>query len=447
MATQMLIALADRLSAFSFWLPPSPPLRGAGARRSSCFSRTPALYKHTSLGPAEKAVIELGKTGGFEVTTVEGYKQDSKQLDFSFLTPEYLESVRRRDDDDQRQPADSPTRRKRPCSISCAAARASSARTARRSPSTTIRNSARCSAAISIATCRKGTIAVLKVEDGKHPATKMLGAGWPLVDEFYLFGTAPWDAARPDDNIDVLFKNKIPMGFSRDRVHVLLSLDTERMDMSKQPNLKRGGDYPQAWTREYGKGRSFYTSLGHRDDIWSERSGVSSSHQRRHSMGARARAVASRGLRACGLRACGPRASVPRLRIASTGVSSSASQLRQSRSGDRVLLESVSLDIEGHVRRTAGVAIAEQRVGAVQQGRRAAGDAAANRVLAFRVARHRRARDARSLSETERHAACRSTPATARARARYSSAATRIRDGGVLGLTRAQASRRRRRRA
>lgn len=32
-----------------------------------------ALYKHTSLGPAEKAVIELGKTGGYEVTTVEGY--------------------------------------------------------------------------------------------------------------------------------------------------------------------------------------------------------------------------------------------------------------------------------------------------------------------------------------------------------------------------------------
>ena len=23
------------------------------------------------------------------------------------------------------------------------------------------------------------------------------------------------------------------------------------------------------WTREFGKGRSFYTSLGHRDDIWS----------------------------------------------------------------------------------------------------------------------------------------------------------------------------------
>jgi type 1 glutamine amidotransferase len=115
----------------------------------------------------------------------------------------------------------------------------------------------------------QGTIAVLRVEDANHPATRMLGAGWPVVDEFYLFGSAPWDASKPNDNIDVLFKNKIPMGFSRNRVRVLLSLDTEKMDLSKQPHLVRGGDYPQAWTREYGKGRSFYTSLGHRDDIWS----------------------------------------------------------------------------------------------------------------------------------------------------------------------------------
>ena len=163
-----------------------------------------ALYKHTSLGPAEKAVTELGKTGGFEVTTVEGYKQDPKLLGGYFN---------------------------------------------RNLP--------------------QGTIAVLKVEDTKHPATKMLGASWPLVDEFYLFGTAPWDAARPDENIDVLFKNKIPMGFSRDKVHVLMSLDTAQMDMSKQPHLKHGGDYPQAWTKDVGKGRTFYTSLGHRDDIWS----------------------------------------------------------------------------------------------------------------------------------------------------------------------------------
>ena len=100
-------------------------------------------------------------------------------------------------------------------------------------------------------------------------ATRMLGASWPIVDEFYHFGTAPWDASRPKDNIDVLFGNHIPMGFSRGRVHVLLSLDTEKSNIANFPDVVRGGDYPQAWWRDYGKGRSFYTSLGHRDDIWS----------------------------------------------------------------------------------------------------------------------------------------------------------------------------------
>ena len=61
-----------------------------GKPKKLLFLTHAALYKHTSLGPAEKAVTELGKTGGYEVTTVEGYKQDPKQLDFSFLTPEYL---------------------------------------------------------------------------------------------------------------------------------------------------------------------------------------------------------------------------------------------------------------------------------------------------------------------------------------------------------------------
>ena len=32
---------------------------------------------------------------------------------------------------------------------------------------------------------------------------------------------------------------------------------------------RKGGDYPQAWTRTDGRGRVFYTALGHRDDIWS----------------------------------------------------------------------------------------------------------------------------------------------------------------------------------
>jgi type 1 glutamine amidotransferase len=240
----------------------------ATASKKLLFLTHAALYKHTSLAPAEKAVTELGRAGGFEVTTVEGYKQDAKQLDFSFLTPEYLnqfDGVMMMtngnlpfSDAQKKNLLDFVRGGKGFIGAHCA--------------SLTFYDYPDFGEMLGGYFNRnlpQGTIAVLKVEDTKHPATKMLGASWPLVDEFYLFGTAPWDAARPDDNIDVLFKNRIPMGFSRDRVRVLLSLDTERMDLSKQPHLKRGGDYPQAWTRDYGKGRSFYTSLGHRDEIWS----------------------------------------------------------------------------------------------------------------------------------------------------------------------------------
>jgi type 1 glutamine amidotransferase len=50
-------------------------------------------------------------------------------------------------------------------------------------------------------------------------------------------------------------------GFDRSKVRGLLTLD-------KHPNNKTPGDFPIAWTKEYGQGRVFYTSLGHREDIW-----------------------------------------------------------------------------------------------------------------------------------------------------------------------------------
>jgi type 1 glutamine amidotransferase len=75
-------------------------------------------------------------------------------------------------------------------------------------------------------------------EDAKHPACRDLGPTFHLKDEIYLMN-----------------------GFERSTVHPLLMLD-------KHPNDKTPGDYPIAWCKEYGKGRVFYTSLGHREDVW-----------------------------------------------------------------------------------------------------------------------------------------------------------------------------------
>jgi uncharacterized protein len=79
------------------------------------------------------------------------------------------------------------------------------------------------------------------VQDPKHPATKHLGESYCIEqEEIYLL------------------KN-----YNRDgKIHELLVLD-------KHPNEKKKlGHFPIAWCKEYGKGKVFYTSLGHREDVW-----------------------------------------------------------------------------------------------------------------------------------------------------------------------------------
>jgi uncharacterized protein len=75
-------------------------------------------------------------------------------------------------------------------------------------------------------------------QDPQCPACRHLPGNWKVFDEIYQF------------------KN-----FDRAKVHGLLTLD-------KHPNNQTPGDYPVAWTKEYGQGRVFYTSLGHREDMW-----------------------------------------------------------------------------------------------------------------------------------------------------------------------------------
>jgi uncharacterized protein len=80
------------------------------------------------------------------------------------------------------------------------------------------------------------TVSVL-VDDKAHPATKGVASPTEVLDEIYEFKS-----------------------FEKERVHSLLSMD-------KHPQTKAPGFYPLAWTRTQGKGRVFYTALGHREDV------------------------------------------------------------------------------------------------------------------------------------------------------------------------------------
>ncbi len=228
-----------------------------------------SLYQHPSLEPAERSVTAWGEDAGFAVTGLRGYAQESSNLDLSMISADYLDQFDGivmftngnlpMDDSQRRAITDFVRGGKGFIGVHSATL------TLYDYPEFGEMLGGYFRRAI-----RQGHPFVLKVEDRDHPATRMLGSSWPIVDEFYLFGTQAWSAAAPDDNRDELFGNPIPMGFSRDRVRVLLSIDTELTDMEglEETGMEKGGDYPQAWCRTFGEGRSFYTAIGHRADIW-----------------------------------------------------------------------------------------------------------------------------------------------------------------------------------
>ncbi|NLX96162.1 MAG: ThuA domain-containing protein [Rhodopirellula sp.] len=78
------------------------------------------------------------------------------------------------------------------------------------------------------------------------PGTENLGDSFELLEEWYAFDKFA------------------------DDLHVILVQDTTKMK-TENPSDKRLYDrppYPATWARMHGKGRVFYTSLGHREDVW-----------------------------------------------------------------------------------------------------------------------------------------------------------------------------------
>jgi uncharacterized protein len=76
------------------------------------------------------------------------------------------------------------------------------------------------------------------VNDKSHPATKHLGSDYKLFDEIYIIKS-----------------------YDQKKVHELLTLNSH-------PNSKAAGHYAVSWCKNFGQGKVFYTSLGHREDVW-----------------------------------------------------------------------------------------------------------------------------------------------------------------------------------
>jgi type 1 glutamine amidotransferase/HEAT repeat protein len=87
-----------------------------------------------------------------------------------------------------------------------------------------------------------GSKVTMKVEEPENPLSKAFPqTPFEVTDETYQM-------AEP---------------YSRERLRVLVSLDTEKTDM-KSPLVQRtDGDFAISWARSYGKGRVFYCAIGH----------------------------------------------------------------------------------------------------------------------------------------------------------------------------------------
>lgn len=86
----------------------------------------------------------------------------------------------------------------------------------------------------------------LNAIDPAHPAALGLPSPWPIAkEEMYHIKT-----------------------YDRSRVHDIFASATVPMD--GKPTQGQAAHFPVSWVREQGKGRVFYTSLGHREDVWDD---------------------------------------------------------------------------------------------------------------------------------------------------------------------------------
>lgn len=100
------------------------------------------------------------------------------------------------------------------------------------------------------------------VHDKAHPITKSVPEGWKVFDEIYIIKS-----------------------FDMSQVHGLLGLDAhpnlaqmkQEAATRKEPDPKKDQElkdaearkyFPVSWCKEFGSGRVYYNSLGHREDVW-----------------------------------------------------------------------------------------------------------------------------------------------------------------------------------
>jgi type 1 glutamine amidotransferase len=90
-------------------------------------------------------------------------------------------------------------------------------------------------------------IATMKVDDPAHPlAAAFKMPTFEIMDEIY----------------------QVSDPYSRDKLRVLVSIDTAKTDMNVKGINRKDGDFGMVWVKSYGKGRVFFSAFGHTHDLF-----------------------------------------------------------------------------------------------------------------------------------------------------------------------------------
>jgi type 1 glutamine amidotransferase len=83
------------------------------------------------------------------------------------------------------------------------------------------------------------------VEDSAFPGMKQWPRSFILNDEIYQI-----------------------RNFSRDKLRVLMRLDADKLDLVNPRVHRHDRDFAVTWAKMYGKGRVYYSTLGHPTENW-----------------------------------------------------------------------------------------------------------------------------------------------------------------------------------
>lgn len=100
---------------------------------------------------------------------------------------------------------------------------------------------------------RENDLVTIKVEEPDHPiVAAFAGKSFQIRDQIFQFRH----------------------GYSRQRLRILLSVDTDNTDMDPKrrflPERAADKDFGIAWIKQYGRGRIFYNALGHTPEVFSD---------------------------------------------------------------------------------------------------------------------------------------------------------------------------------